>query len=374
MSERVAGALRTTVAGPAGGEREVVLLRVVDEDGLVGWGEASPLPGYSPDEIDDAERALDRWAVRWANDEIAVDPSPSSLADGLDPFGGLDATVLPSAACAIDTAILDLTARRLGVPLHALLLDLARPARAIERLGLAGLVSLAGVARSGVPEPASSATRQVTELVAAGYRTVKCKLGGSESESPGESGEAAFRAELEQLRAIRGEHPYLKIRLDVNGRWTRAAAPERLRTLKREINPEFVEQPVGPEELLDLGAAPVALAADESLRLPGAAARLTGPAGCAVFVLKPMVLGGIMRCLRLAETAFEDGIRVVVSHTFGGPVAHAAACELALALAAADPSGDALAAGLAGHDELPQRSGAWIVPSDGPGHGADVSR
>lgn len=368
----MAGALRASVADPAGGEREAVLLRVVDEDGAVGWGEASPLPGYSPDSLADVEQALDRWAVRWAESELAAEPGLPIFEDG-DRFGGLDLDSLPSAACAIDTAILDLAARRLGVPLHAILLDMTIPARPVERLAVAGLVTLDGVGRPGASESTTPALGQVGELVATGYRTVKCKLGGTGSGESRTSDDASFAAELEQLRAIRAEFSYLTLRLDINGRWSPGAAPDRLRTLKREVNPEFVEQPVGPEELLSFAGAPVPLAADESLRIPGAADRLTGPGGCAVFVLKPMVLGGIGRCLDLAQTAFADGIRVVVSHTFGGPIAHAAACELALALAAADPSGGGPAAGLAGHDDLPQRSGAWIVPADGPGHGVDAS-
>ncbi|MFW6039822.1 MAG: mandelate racemase/muconate lactonizing enzyme family protein [Gemmatimonadota bacterium] len=368
----MAGTLRARVADPAGGEREAVLLRVADEDGRVGWGEASPLPGYSPDSLADVEGALDDWALRWADGEITADSNLGALAAD-DPFGGLEPDSLPSAACAIDTAILDLAARRKGVPLHSLLLDRAGPERPINRLAAAGLVTLDGAERPGAPRSGTSATARVTALVAEGYRTVKCKLGGAGTGGSRTSPDAAFAAEMSELRAIRDEHPYLTLRLDVNGRWSPDSARERLRALKREIDPEFVEQPVGPEELLSFAAPSVALAADESLRIPGAADRLTGPGGCAVFVLKPMLLGGPRRCIVLARTAFADGIRVVVSHAFGGPIAHAAACELALALAAADPSGDAPAAGLAGHDDLPQRSGAWIVPVDGTGHGTDVS-
>ncbi len=362
MSERMAGALRTRVEDPAGDERDAVLLRVMDEDGVVGWGEASPLPGYSTDALDDVERALDEWALRWGRGEIDTGAGGPAL-PALELPAELDFADLPSARCAIDTAMLDLAARRLGVPLHALLLDLGVPTRPVERLAVAGLVTLSGAERPGAPETSEAPSAQVGKLVAAGYRTVKCKLGGAD-----------FDGELAELRAVRAEFPYLKLRLDVNGRWSPATARDRLPVLKQEINPEFVEQPVGPEELLSFGGTPVPIAADESLRLPGAPNRLTGPGGCAVFVLKPMVLGGLRDCIRLAETAFDDGIRVIVSHTFGGPVAHAAACELALALAAADPSGDAPAAGLAGHDDLPQRSDAWIVPAEGPGHGADVSR
>lgn len=364
MTDRRAGALRTTVTDPAGAGREAVVLRVADEDGVVGWGEASPLPGYSPDELDAVEAGLDRWAARWERGLVGGtdgDGDILAMAKPEDDAWTAEALVgLPAARCAIDTALLDLAARRLGVPLHALLLDLDRPARPVERVPVAALVTLAGVSRPGAPAGPELVMRAVADRVAAGYRTVKLKMGGED-----------YRFELEQILGIRAQFPYLHIRLDVNGAWTPDQARTRIGDLKRQVNPELVEQPVGPEALLSLGSVGVPLAADESLRLPGAIDRLAEPGGCAFVVLKPMVLGGLRACQRIADAAFGHGIGAIVSHTFGGPVAHAAACELALALAAVDPAGGAAAAGLAGHDDLPQRSGPWIVPAQAAGHGVE---
>jgi L-alanine-DL-glutamate epimerase-like enolase superfamily enzyme len=47
-------------------------------------------------------------------------------------------------------------------------------------------------------------------------------------------------------------------------------------------------------------------------------------------VLKPMALGGILRCLEIARLAHERRLDVVVSHLFDGPLALAAAAVLAL--------------------------------------------
>jgi len=106
--------------------------------------------------------------------------------------------------------------------------------------------------------------------------------------------------------------------------------------------------------------------------LPDSIDAVTGQGACAAVVLKPMVLGGPRACLSLAERAHANGARAIVSHSFGGPIAHAASCELALALAAIDPNGGSLAAGLAGHDHLEQRAGPWIEPKLIQGHGAEV--
>lgn len=351
MSERQAGALLTALIDPAGAERQAVVLRVVDESGAVGWGEASPLPGYSKDDLADVESGLDDWAARWTRDEI-----PQTA----DPDEDAALAALPSARCAVDTALLDLAARRTGVPLHEELLALASPARPVARVPVAALVSLTGVERPGAPRAPRSVLGEVTERVAEGYKTVKLKIGGED-----------FAAELAQLAEIRAAFPFLQLRLDANGSWTPEQARARLAELKRQITPELVEQPVDSEALFSFGSAGVLLAADESMRLPGAIERLAESGGCAAVVLKPMVLGGPRPCLRLARAAFAAGMGAIVSHTFGGPVAHATACELALALAAIDPTGRAFASGLAGHDELPQRRGPWVEPVAVTGHGVD---
>lgn len=351
MSERQAGALLTALVDPAGGERQAVVLRVVDESGAVGWGEASPLPGYSDDDLTDVESGLDDWAARWTREEIGA-------AD--EPDGDVALAALPAARCAVDTALLDLAARRNGVPLHTELLASAPPVRPVARVPVAALVSLTGVERPGAPRASRSVLGEVTERVAEGYKTVKLKIGGED-----------FAAELAQLAEIRVAFPFLRLRLDANGSWTPEQARAHLAELKPQITPELVEQPVDPESLFSFASPGVLLAADESMRLPGATERLAESGGCAAVVLKPMVLGGPRPCLRHALTAFAAGMAVIVSHAFGGPVAHASACELALALAAIDPAGRPFAAGLAGHDELPQRRGPWIEPVAVAGHGAD---
>jgi L-alanine-DL-glutamate epimerase-like enolase superfamily enzyme len=71
-----------------------------------------------------------------------------------------------------------------------------------------------------------------------------------------------------------------------------------------------------------------------------------------VVVLKPAMLGGLLRCVSLAETVRAEGAEGVVSHLFDGPVGLTVACELALAL------GSTRAAGLAPHAALD----AWPEP------------
>jgi len=64
-----------------------------------------------------------------------------------------------------------------------------------------------------------------------------------------------------------------------------------------------------------------------------------------VFVLKPMVLGGILRSRKFARIAAERGIRSTVTHLFDGATAFAAYAELAVSL-----QPPPLACGLFPHD------------------------
>jgi L-alanine-DL-glutamate epimerase-like enolase superfamily enzyme len=328
------------------------MLRLDDGQGHTGWGEASPLEDYSPDDLDSARRVLDHWAARWAGGEV----------DGMD--SDQDFLATPSARCAADVALLDLRARQLGVPLRAVLLDIATPSRPVERVPVCALVSLPGVERPGAPAAPTDFLNEVEDRVRDGFEVVKFKVGGGHE----------FSRQLDQLSAVRAEFPRLVMRLDANGSWTPEEAPQRLLELEAAIHPELVEQPVGAAELLTFGGSPVPLAADESLRLPDSVAAITRSGACTAVVLKPMVLGGPQACLSLARIAHANGARAIVSHTFGGPVAHAASCELALAMAAIDPIGPPIAVGLAGHDDLEQRAGPWIEPKETQGHGVEVRR
>ncbi len=135
--------------------------------------------------------------------------------------------------------------------------------------------------------------------IAAGARTVKIKVG----------------RDLDvELAAVRRAADRVKVRVDANGT-LRPEDAERFGGLPVEL----VEEPG-----IDLGDVPVAL--DESLRSPEGIERAARPEVVAI-VLKPMVLGGLITCLDLA--ARVPDVAAIASHTFDGPIAHAANLRLA---------------------------------------------
>lgn len=328
-------------------ERQGLLLDLTDEDGVRGLGEASPLPGYSPDTLAACRAGLEALAGALPLALDLASPPAAQLQACLEPIPA----ELPAARMALETALLDLAGKRLGTSVAALL---GGPPGA--SVPLAALL------------PDGELGGQITNLergLTAGLRTFKLKVG-----RPGR-----FAKELETIRALRCACPgEWSLRLDVNGAWGLDEARDHLAVLAGE-HVELVEQPVAPELLFELTGSPVPLAADETVRLPRAVERLAASGACRAVVLKPMVLGGLLRCLDLARRARDAGMGVIVTHLFDGPVALAAACELALAL---DPP--PLACGLAPHPALaawpavrpPQLRGDRIVPHAGAGHGVTL--
>lgn len=361
----------------AGSQRRFgALLELRDPESRSGWGEASPLAGFANDSPGKASAALLRLLAdseamgvlyRAAHELAGV--ADGVARDGLFPESA--ALVLrdvraqsASARAAVVSALFDLAGRRAGLPIHELLLSAgAGPEPARSGYPINALIPLTD--RETTLEAAGEAHRR-------GIGVLKAKLGAAEQ----------LDRQLALLRQVRSEFGAgVRLRLDANGAWAPDECPRILERLA-SLDPEYVEEPVSGSALLELVGSPVPLAADESLRDPDLASSLLASGAISVFVLKPSVLGGIDRCMELGRRAVDHGHRCVVTHAFEGPVAHGAACEVALALAALAarmPGSPVPAQGLdrvgvldAWTDiTVPQLRGPGLLPAEVSGHGID---
>lgn len=283
-------------------ERAGVILRLLGPDGQVGFGEASPLPGWSIETLDEVC-------------DVATRPCPAERLPSSLRFG-------------LETAILDLVSRRAGRSVAEVLAS-SWSTDVREELPTAGLVDLFET-EGRPPEPAAA--------------VAKVKIG-----RPGR-----LEEEIVALRALRERLGGIGLRLDAN----RGLDPRDLsRVLDdlAEVGVELLEEPVGPVDWPR--SSPVSLAVDETLarewrELPSSAivrevSRLREGGALAVLILKPALLGGFGRCRDLAQIALEAGVGIVISHLFDGPLALAACSALALTL-----PGEAYPAGLAPHGGL----------------------
>ena len=292
--------------------------------GCRGFGEASPLPGLSPDTLESAATAL--GALDLAAVERALDLEHTE--DSLDAVASLLPQGKPAARMALETAVLDMRGhlRRRSAP--ALLGADSGATRALAWL---------------VGAPDAGALDRIHGAQRAGYVHFKLKLGG-----PGN-----LKTELDRVQALRtalGAAP--RLRIDVNRAWSLEQTRYACRILET-LDIEFLEE---PSALLTKPlCSTIPLALDESLRGldPDDLAALARSSGARVVVLKPMLLGGLSHCLTLGRRAAALNLSVIVSHSFDGPVALTAAAALALALPGRAAPGLGAHPGIAAWPQLP---------------------
>ncbi len=236
-----------------------------------------------------------------------------AVLEGLDPL-----SEAPAARHAVESALLDLVAHRRGVPVARLLSEGAPRAR----------VEVNALLQGTSPVEVASQAREAAER---GFRVFKVKVGVGPIE------EDDLR--LERVRRAVGFSA--RIRIDANAAWAPEEAKGHLELLCRH-GIELCEQPV-PAGAVDAlralrGAVPCRIAADESAFQVAQARALFLDAAPAVdvLVLRPMVLGGLLRTVRVAREAAAVGVGSYVASSLDGTVARASAVHVAAALPAAD--------------------------------------
>lgn len=276
------------LAGKTLRRREGILVRMTSDGGEEGWGEASPLPGFSRESMEEAAEQL-----RDAGKALAG----RAVTDGwLEPDGefgrGLDGlSPAPSARFGLDLSLWNLLSSAGGKALPEMM-----PGQLAETVWLSGLLS-------GSTEGILNEARRMRD---SGYRSVKLKVGGRAVEEDA----ALVRAVIRTL----GESAML--RLDANRAWSFEEAEEFARATA-DLSYEYIEEPLAEPGSLARFAretgVPVAL--DEAL-VGMEPEELAGHAYARAVVLKPTLLGGISRTLRLAERARSLGLAPVVSSAY----------------------------------------------------------
>jgi o-succinylbenzoate synthase len=308
-------------------QRSLLIVTLRDADGVLGHGEAAPLPPYVNGSIEECSAALEdcRPVLAAGGSRVELLAECSRVA------------VLPPAIAAIDLALWDLEGKRAGAPVWRLLDGWGEP--------VAVNATIAAADRAG----ASAATFAARE---AGFGCVKVKVG---------LGDDAGR--LAAVRAAGG--PSMAIRIDANGVWSVDEAIASLRALE-PVGIELCEEPVhGLDALEEVAAATmIPIALDESAVLPGALQRRVADA----IVLKIAACGGISGVLDAAARARAAGYDVYLASTLDGPLGIAAALHTCAVLRPSRPCGLATLGLFDRPDPLPVVRGR-IAPPDAAGLG-----
>lgn len=335
-------ALRTPLGTGAGAIafRTVLLLELTDAAGATGVGESAPLPQAGTEDVPESRRALTAF-----------------IEEGVRPHAG----ATPAAAAAVELALLDLAARKAGLPLHR---HLGRPA--------ASNVTVNALLSAETP---SDLAAQAEAHVRQGLLTLKLKVGAR-----GQTFAAFLERDLSRVAAVRSAVGQdVRLRLDANGAWAFEEARRALEALA-PFGPEFVEQPIpaGPDDAELLAAlraeVGVPIAVDESVVGERELKRLLAADAADAVVLKPMRLGGLEPALACAALAQDAGLPVVITTFLGSAVERSAALHLAAVVSPgnADDVAHGLATGaLLAEDvaEGPEPVDGRLVVPPRPGHG-----
>jgi L-alanine-DL-glutamate epimerase-like enolase superfamily enzyme len=273
-------------------QRELVLLRVRDEDGVTGLGEAVPL------------------ALRGGVTLARVVEELKGFAEH-ESVDGLSAP----ARCAVETALMDLRGRRIG-----------KEAGEGER---DEAIQCNATLVAGPPEAvAAEAERWARD----GFTTFKLKLGAETAKKPPQGAFLRSRGsdgDVEQMRAVREAlGSGVRIRVDANEAWDLETAMATLAELE-PFEVELAEQPVaGLEAMAKLAASTsIPLAADESVATLDEAEQAVALGACAFTGIKLSKVGGPEEALAIA-----DVLPAYVTSALDGPVGIAAAAQVALSL------------------------------------------
>lgn len=256
--------------------RQGLILRLDAGNGRSGFGECSPLPGFSHESLDDAFRQLKSVTGQLFRQPDSLDFIVQSGARS-----GTDQMLFSSVTCAVESAALDLAGYFHAAP--------ATPAVCPLLMGTPDEV-LTQFAR--LPD--------TSEL--------KLKVGRARLDDD----IAVVNALCEQ------GPPYPGLRLDANRRWTFVEALRFCRSVDAE-RIAFLEEPLSEyqrlPELGDLTRFPLAL--DESLQAPDGDLAIFP--GLTALVIKPMLTGGLFRAHQFIRQARSASLRAIVSASYESP-------------------------------------------------------
>ncbi|MEM6387610.1 MAG: enolase C-terminal domain-like protein [Pseudomonadota bacterium] len=290
--------------GRVSGSCEIVFLALTLEDGTVGWGEASPWAVFTG--TPEASRtALERYI------KPHVIGRPLQDRAAILEIARRAVAHCTEAKAALETALLDLTGRLLGVPIYELLGGAVGSGQNAVSLPLS--VSLAN--------PDWSADIALLDrLRADGVRLVKLKTGFNDH---------AF--DVMRLEALATAFPEFGLRVDYNQGLSIHEALSRTRDVA-SFKLDFIEQPVAAPQY-DLMAQlrrsiDVPLLADESVFGPEDMLRAARESICDGVSVKIMKAGGLSRAQEVARMAACHGLMAYGGDMFEAGIAHLAGAHM----------------------------------------------
>lgn len=322
--------------------KEALLLRL-ESGGLVAWGEcvADPDPFYASETTAGAAYIIEKFLLPLVEPDL-------SLGELMERFRRIRGNGMAKAI--VENALLDLAARRRGVPLHELLGFAARPIMSGVSLGL--------------QEDPETLVRKAREGAAAGYHRIKMKVKKGK--------------DLDYLRAVRDALPEMSLMADANGDYNLTDASHLARF--DEFGLTMIEQPLSYSDIwqhsLLSGELRTKLCLDESILSLDDAVAAVELGACGVINIKQGRVGGLLESIRIARYARSRGLDVWSGGMDETGIGRAMNIHLQADPDFNIPGDTAETAGYFTEDivtpPVTLAPGGWITIPDGPGTGVEL--
>ncbi len=286
----VEAALRAPAKGVHGETlmQRSVLVQVITDANIEGWGNVDPSPGYTLMSADEIHASISAWSplligIDAMNLNAALMTMDQAAADNYE------------AKAAVEMALCDAKARALGIPVHSLLGGCVRPEVTLN--AWIGAV------------PPMQAAAEAQGWLERGFYSAKIKLDGANLEG------------VRRVAAVRDAvGARMALRVDFNESLSTGEAVPFIRQLE-SFDLTLVEQPVPRDRIDDLATIRrgirIPLMADESIVGPASLIEIIRKEAADIVKLKVMKQGGLLRTIEMVHIAGAAGLGVVIGHGFG---------------------------------------------------------
>ena len=290
------------IAPGASTESHNVIVKIVTDYGVVGWGEASPSERVTGETAETVIKILNRIAPK------LIGLCPLRIEQDVEVMDSI-VEGNPAAKAAIDIALHDILGKTSRKPLFMLMGGYRTEVLTDITLSI-----------KSPKEMAEDAVKAVNK----GFKALKVKVGVNPPE------------DVERIKRIReaiGDN--VQIRIDANQGWTPKQAIEVLNKIEK-FKIQFAEQPVPSEDIKGLmevkKKSPIPMMADESVHSPEDALRLIQAEAVDLINIKLMKSGGILKGRKIAAIAEAAGIPCMIGCMGESEIGIAAGAHLAAAV------------------------------------------
>ncbi|NMB81972.1 MAG: o-succinylbenzoate synthase [Ignavibacteria bacterium] len=267
-------------------ERTGFYLTIRDCSGNLGLGEISPLPGFSNESLQEAENDINNLINFFSEKEFEF-----NFTFNLELLSGRK--IVPSAIFGFEQALINLLLQQNNPVVTNFLSSIKK-----------NLIEINSIV--DISEPAETLNK-VNDAINTGYRTIKLKIGRKN-----------FDEDLTIIDSIRNNIPEeIQLRLDPNGAWDVDTAFINLQKLSG-YNIQYIEDPcTHPDCMLKLNSmSPIPIALDLCVNTMEDLATHISSGKFKYIVVKPMLLGSIVKLIELIKVANSMHVNLIISSAF----------------------------------------------------------